>query len=476
MTDRPPGPLGEASPRLLRSAGWTLVGLVVTGAIRFAVRVTADAAFGVVGLGMVTAAMAIATIATIPGAAGMSAGITKLVSELRGRGEAARARRFARRSALAAGTLSLLGALVGAWYAGRDPALAGAGAPARMGVGVLAFAFGLYLTGKAVAFGLGRIKTYSAAELAGAAAFTVVVVVAVVTDSPIGMFYALAAAYLPVALLTALARGRDASSDGPLPYRRLAGYGLVGTVGSLAGIGFTSTTPLAAGVVAGVAGTALVGAALTLLEPLNLAPRAIGLALLPQMSEANAADARDAARESLLTGTRMVAGAAAPACALLFLERDRVLGWVFSEGMVGGATLGWFTVAFFVSVVGAPAVTSLAALGVREAAISMGASIVGFATAGVLWLALGRSMGTAAIALGYAAGSFVQILVPLWVATVRYRVAWRSLWMRVGGLGVAVGLLGSVSRGLATDLAGLGLTAAVLAPELRRLVRALRRR
>ena len=466
---------GGASPRLLRSAFWTLLGLGVTGAVRFSVRVAADAAFGVVGLGMVTAAMAIATIATIPGAAGMSAGITKLVSELRGGGDPGRANRLARRSAALVAALSLAGAAAGAWYAGVDEALGDAGLPGRAAVAVLTFVFGMYLAGKAVAFGLGRIKTYSAAELAGALAFALAVGVAVVAGTSVWLFYALAAAYLPVAALTALARpGDDPGRDGPLPYRRLVGYGVVGTVGSLAGVGFTSTTPLAAGVVGGITGTALVGAALTLLEPLNLAPRAIGLALLPQMSEANAADEAETAREALLTGTRLVTAAAAPFCIFLFLERDRVLGWIFSEGLVGGATLGWFTLAFFVSVVGAPAVTSLAALGVREAAISMSSSIVGFGVAGALWFALGQEMGTAAIALGYAAGSVIQVAVPLRVATVRYLVPWGSLWFRVVGLGAAAALVGSAGRGVWLDLAALAVTTAVLWPELRRLASAVR--
>lgn len=475
MNDRSSAPWAPLGP-LVVGTGLTVVGLVTTGAVRAVARIAADLLFGVPGLALITAALSVATIATIVGPAGLSAGITKFISQLRGEGRPLDADRFAGYAALASLALSLLGAAGAAWYGFFEPAVRVGGPLGHLSVVVLTLAFGAYLTGKAIAYGEGTIRRYVLLELAGATAFVVALATVAVLDAPAAVALTLAAAYLPVGWLGIRRLRAARGSRAGLPLRSFAGYGVVGAVGAGAGMGFTYVTPLVAGALDPITGVALVGAVLTVLEPLGLLPRSISLVLLPELSSADAAGRRSEAAAYLARGTGLVAAAAAPVCALLVLERDRVLQLVFSETLVGGATLGWFAAAFFVSVVGAPAVTALAALRLRDASISMWSSLAGFGVAGVAWVTLGPTMGTPAVALGYAVGSVIQVAVPIGVATVRYRPAWTSVWVRIGTAMALVALADPLAPSLVVDGLVVAVLVALFLPELRLLLRLVRRR
>ena len=462
---RPPAGAG-----LARAAGWAAVGLVITGILRFSARWLSEALFGVDGLAFVTAAMSIATIAAIPGAVGMSAGVTKLVAEQRvsGRGEAVA--RYAARLGMAAGAVA---AVVAALYALTEPSIKSIGLSGALAVAGLTLAFAAYTLGKAILFGFGGSRRYAAKEAAGAILFGAGCLGTWLTGRVELMAAALVMAYLPVAGETLVpARGEAETVD----RRTLLGYAAVGGAGSLAGVGFTAVTPLAAGALAGVSGTALVGAVLAVLEPLNLAPRAVGLVILPEISRSEAANDRPAAAAALRLTTGLVAAAALPACSVLLLERDRVLGLVFSSDLVGGATLGWFVMAFLVSVIGAPAVTSLAAAHLRTATVSMAASLTGFGAAIALWAAMGPEWALTAIGFGYFIGSVIQVSVPIAVAWRRFEVSWLGQWLRIAAAAVVVGLLATRPPSIGLDALAVVVAGAALAPELRGLLLSRRRK
>jgi len=459
-----------AGAGLVRAAGWAAVGLVITGTLRFSAKWFSDAMFGKEGLAFVTAAMSIATIAAIPGAVGMSAGVTKLVAEQRvfGRGEATA--RYAARLGMAAGAVAAVAAGI---YALTEPSTKSLGLSGALAVAALTLAFVAYTLGKAVLFGFGGSRRYAAEEAAGAILFGLGCLGAWLTGRVELTAAALVLAYLPVARETLVpARGEAETVD----KRTLFGYAAVGGVGSLAGVGFTAVTPLAAGALGGVSGAALVGAVLAVLEPLNLAPRVVSLVILPEISRSEAMSDRAASAASLRLATGLVAAAALPACSVLLLERERILGLMFSSDFVGGATLGWFVMAFLVSVVGAPAVTSLAAAHLRTATVSMAASLVGFGAAIALWAAMGPKWAVTAIGFGYFIGSVIQVSVPIAVAWRRFEVSWLGQWLRIAAAAAVVGLLATRPPSIGLDALAVAVAGAALAPELGALLLSRRRK
>jgi O-antigen/teichoic acid export membrane protein len=454
--------------RLVKAAGWTTLGLIATGVLRFGARWISEAAFGLEGLAFMTAAIAIVTIATIPGATGMSTGVTKLIAEKRISGSGTETARTGAKAGMLAAIIAAIGAGI---YAGFDPSVKAVGGGGALVVAGLTLAFAAYSLGKAIAFGFERTRRYALEELAGLVLFALGTMGALWLDRVELMAAALILAYLPVARETLLLGPKETED---VARRTLFGYTIVGVVGSFAGIGFTAVTPLAASSLGGVAGAALVGGVLAILEPLNLAPRAVGLVLLPEISRSEAAMDRPTSAKALQTGTGLVAAVALPFCFVLFLERDRVLDLIFSSELVGGATLGWFAMAFLVSVVGAPAVTSLAASRLRLASISMTSSLIGFATAIILWLALGSSWGVPAIAFGYFVGSVIQVGIPIGVAWRRFQVKWAMQWFRiVSAAGVAV-LLALFPPSLWTDGLAIASALAFMSPEVGGFLRLLR--
>lgn len=453
------------------------MGLVLIGTVRAVARIGAEAWFGIEGLGLVTIALSVATIVTIIGAAGMSPGITKLMSELRGKGELQRADQFGTYVARRAAAFSVVGASAAAVYVQfADPVDMDSITGGAAAIGVLTLTYGSYLAGKAIAYGEDRIKDYVGREAGGAALFALGLAAAFFLDSVVVLIAALAVAYLPVGWLSLHRLGGSLDRNVKLPRRSFAGYGAISAVGAMAGIGFTYVTPLAAAFVAPAAGAALVGAALTVLEPLNLAPRAIGLVLLPDASRALASGDRQRGANALRVSTAAVAAIAAPVCALLILERDRALGLIFSDSVVGGMNLAWFSAAFFVSVVGSPAITSLAAIHMRKASISMWSSLVGFVAAIVMWITLGPTLAVAAIGLGYLAGSIIQVAAPLVAAQRFYRPEWGSFWIRLATAVVITAGAAAFSPSLWLDAACVATLAALFGQEIRNLLRAVRSR
>ncbi len=458
---------------LMRSAGLTVVGLALVGTARAASRIAAEAWFGVEALGVVTVAFSVAMIVTIIGPAGLSPGITKIVSQLRGEGgDAAGFGAFVARVGLA---LGVAGAAAATIYALTDSSLTAGGALTIGSTAALTLTFALYLTGKSLAYGEGRIRRYVALESIGFLVFVGSLVLVIAIDAPAAIVVPVALTYLPVGSLALSKLGARAARARSYPFREFVSYGAIGVVGSLAGVGFTYATPIAASFIDPAMGAALVGAALTVLEPLYLAPRAIGLVLLPDLAYANAAGARGASANALHAGVGLVSLVATPACALLVLERDRILQPIFSGAIVGGMNLGWFAAAFFVSIVGAPAVTALAAISARAAAISMWSSLAGFGVAFVIWASAAASLGVAAIGLGYFVGSVIQVAAPITMATRHYDPRWGSLWLRLLTCWAAVVALAFLSPSLIVDLAALLVIGLMLAPEIKISMRALRR-
>lgn len=462
--------------RLMRGATLTLMALVLSGLARAATRIAAGRLFGVEALGIVTLAMSTATVAVTFGAAALTPAITKLVSELRGSERVDDALRLAAVSARIGLGASVAGAIIGGLYVATNPSPGTSGTATIMGTSILTFAFGLYLTGKAITYGQERIGPYVRRELIGAALFALGLAGLILVDRPALILVPLILAYTPVALVALRHLGLRTGQMSDLPMGEYRHYALIGIVGSFAGIGFTQVTPIAASYIDVARGAALIGAVLTLLEPLNLAPRALSLVLLPGLAFRNAAGDRAQGSASLRLSSSAVAIIAAPAFALLVLERDRILQPIFSESIVGGMNLAWFAGAFLLSVIGAPAITALAAISAKRATISMWSSLAGFGTAAGIWFAAGSYLAVPAIGLGYLVGSILKVTAPIVVATRDYCVDWGSFWIRLG-IGVALTVLLALPEP-AVWIDALGVTAilSLLLPEIREIYTLIRGR
>ncbi len=459
MSDHPT----VAQPKLLTGAALTVVGLAIIGLVRLVAPIAARRYFGIDGLTYLTAAMAIATIATIIGPAGMAAGVTKLLSELRASNRLDEASAFRAHAIRWSGLLTAAGAAVATAYASLDDRVAGGGGLVVASVSALTLVFGIYQLGKAIAYGEGEVGGYVARELVGGVAFVAVLWLLVSGGDAAWVVVPLVAVYVPVASM-AFRSLRGAPTD---PVRtEFRTYSIVGITGSLAGIGFTYVTPLVAGYLDPELGTALVGAALALVGPIYLAPRAIGLVLLPGMAATRATGSAGGG-ETLRLATASTVIMAAPICAVFAIDGVRIVDLVFS--LDGGPVLAWFSLAVIISVAGAPAITALAAIRAKFAAISMWSSLAGFGVAAIVWW-IARSSGAVAVAAGYALGSLIQVAVPIWVATREYGVRWRGLWPRLGVAAGFVAFLALQVSSLAGDIAAVVAIGLLLAPEIRALV------
>ncbi|NOY55791.1 MAG: hypothetical protein GXP34_07360 [Actinobacteria bacterium] len=449
-----------------------MVGLVLTGLVRAIARIGAERWFGVDTLGVLTLAMSVAAILTIIGSGGLSPGVTKFISQLRGERDQALASDLSILAARAGVVFSLVGAVVAMVYVSFSDRLGTTPPFEVFAIGTLVMAFGFYLSGKSILYGEDRIRPYVGREVLGSILFAVTLGLAVVLQAPPLIILALSAAYLPVGL-TVLRAFRHMGPAKRLPIRSFVGYGIIGAVGSLAGVGFSYMTPIAATYVDALAGAALIGGVLTVLEPLNLLPRAVSLVLLPTISQTNAREGTARSAGSIAVSTAIVAASSAPIFALLIIERSRFLG-IFFTSLTGGATLAWFSVAFFTRIVGTPSVAALAALDLRRASIAMWSSLVGFSVAIVVWITVSPAMGVPAIGLGYAIGSSIQVMAPLIVATRRYGVRWGSLWYRVAAAAVVVGVMALLPPKGSTDVLTIALVLGLMTPEVRTVITLLR--
>lgn len=458
------------SRKLLTGAGVTLAALVLTGVVRVLARIGAGRWFGNDALALVTLAISVAAIATIVGAGGLAPGITKFIAQLRGEERLDLARELGSFAARVTVGMSAVGALAGSLYLWSSHDNASRAAVAS--VAALVFVFGLYQAGKSILYGEGEIRPYAARELVGGALFVIGMVIAWRTRQAWWVILALVLAYSPVASAAARRAFLATGSLQRLPLRQLAGYGILGAIGSLAGVGFSYSTPIAANLVDAVTGAALIGGVLTILEPFNLLPRAVSLVLLPSFSETNAREGATRSGSSLALTTRYIAAASAPALLLIALERDRVLGFVFPD-LGGDATLAWFALAFFLRIVGTPSVTSLAALDFKRASIAMWSSLVGFSIAITVWFVAGPIVGISAIGIGYAGGTVVQVVPPLVVATRRYRVEWGRFWLRLGASLSTAAAATRLTPGFTVDAVVFGALVALFWPEISGVVRSI---
>lgn len=264
-------------------------------------------------------------------------------------------------------------------------------------------------------------------------------------------------------------------------WRAIGGYALVTTFGTASSSGFLQLSQIFALRAGAEHGAGLFAAALSLVTPAYLLPRAISVVLFPAM--ARAAGRFDAARVRLhlAVGTQVLAAGLLPVFALAGVLASSVLtlayGREFADGGTALVIMVWAT---WVSVASVPAVNALSSDTGRGYMIPAGASVAGFAVGLVWWIVAGTSIE--AVAWGYLAGSVVQSAVPMIKAARQHGVPGIGFAARatvVAGAALAVALLcGPLGIGVRIAIAiAVGAVAAIaVLPELRGLRRVMTER
>jgi O-antigen/teichoic acid export membrane protein len=247
-------------------------------------------------------------------------------------------------------------------------------------------------------------------------------------------------------------------------------------VGTASSAGFLQLSQIFAARADGGHGSGLFAAAMTLVTPAYLLPRAMSVVLFPAMARAAGRQDRDSVRRQLTVGTQVLAAGLLPLFALVAMVAAALLGGIYGGSFVGGApvlvVMIWAT---WVSIASVPAVNALSSDPGRAYLIPAGASVAGFLLGLALWLLAGTSITT--VAWGYLAGSLVQSAIPMLEAWRRHGGpgAWpalRLLAVATAGLVVALQLTAqSIALQVVAGVVAAVLAAGVMAPELRALVR-----
>ncbi len=420
--------------------------------------------------------------------AGLAPAITRFAAARLAAGDRAGARRSL---AGGLGSACLLGLALAGLLLLASPLTARLDLPAelRLPAAALLWLQCLYIAGKAALYGLGRVGPYARAELPAALAFGLTLGLLSLQSgdasgwllSPFlaaNLVFVAGAAWL---LVRAWPRGRSkrsATSIGPrsaplgsdsastragssasrpteiassrLPAQRegdsMLRYALIASVGSAAALARLQLVVLLTAALWPPAEVGMLQAALTLLPPVLLLPRALELALLPRLAGDWGGDDPAAFRRRASLATRISALGLAMVAGGLGLAAGWLLPALFGAGFAPALpALRWTLLAAACLGLAAPAVTALSgADGVRLPNAAGLAGLLTSLAAWALWLPAG---GATAAAAGLALGSLVNAGIPLVAAARRYGLDWQptaGLLLRASLLlALAAGLLGS---------------------------------
>jgi O-antigen/teichoic acid export membrane protein len=346
----------------------------------------------------------------------------------------------------------------------------------------LTVGYGCYTYYKAVLYGVDRVERYAVMELAWDGMFVLALAVVVLTQADRWVLAPMVVVYLGFAITAHLSlfpsRGSAPAGQRPgaVERRRLISYAGVTAIGTVSSAGFLQLSQIFAHRVDAGPGAGLFAAAMTLVTPAYLLPRAISVVLFPAMARAAGRADRESVRRQLTMGTDLLAGALLPAFVFVGMVATALLtviyGGVFAAA---GPTLVIMVWATWVSIASVPAVNALSSDTGRGYWIPATASVAGFVLGLALWLCAGTSIQL--VAWGYLVGSVIQSAVPLAASWRRlgdprpgmvFRVTLTAAAALVGGLLV---VHSSTSVQVMVGVLAAGVAALAVFPELRSLAR-----
>ncbi len=435
-----PAPLGGRA--VLRAGALSTGALVALGVSRLAHGSLISHAVGPSTYGLIGSLLGITYVAALFVPAGLASAMAKYVAQSRGRDDAQGARSaylFLRRlSDVCAVVLGLIAAVVADLL---YPVSVGE----MVQVGLLTAAFSAYSVDKAAFYGFGRIARYSWLEFAGSG-LAIVATIAVVVSGSTLYLAPLVIGYSVVAVGSRLSL-RGATSVGvPAAHRRefltFAGLAAIGA-GSAAGL--LQGIPLLAGWFTDARNVGYLVAAVTLVSPLYLLPRVLGLALFPAMSQARGGGAEHAVRRSADLSMRGTMVTLAPLFAVALPLAGPILaiygGAQYAEG---APELRLLLIATYVSVVAIGPINALSSGSVREARTPVGFALLGCVLGLVLVAPLGWWLGGTGVAVAYLAATVLTSAGPMVVAARKWSLRWtgtsvRSVIAVAGAYALAVG-------------------------------------
>ncbi|GIJ70416.1 lipopolysaccharide biosynthesis protein [Virgisporangium ochraceum] len=422
---------------VLRAGALSMGALVVLGVSRLAHGSLVSHSVGAAAYGLIGSLIGITYVVALFVPAGLASAMTKYVARGRGRGDDAGAvavyTSLRRVSDLCAVVLGVTAGALAWWMFPVTVA-------DSVHVGLLAAVFSAYSVDKAALYGFDRVARYGWLELAGSGLAIVATVLVVLSGStlylaPLTAGYAVVVVGARLGLRPAVrqAGGRRAAlppGDGrrAAPQRReilvFAGLAAVGA-GSAAGL--LQGVPLLADRFADARSVGFLVAAVTLVSPLYLLPRVLGMALFPAMSHARGGGADDAVGRSADVSTRVTMVLLAPVfAAALPLAGPILVAYGGAEYSAGAPELRLLLVATYVAVAAIGPINALASGTMREARVPVLASVVGCAVGLALVAPLGWWFGGAGVAGAYLVATVVTSAGPMVTAARRWALRWRG--------------------------------------------------
>ncbi|MEV0130247.1 hypothetical protein AB0H83_17530 [Dactylosporangium sp. NPDC050688] len=445
-----------AARAVLRTGALSFGALVVLGLSRLVHGSLVSHATGPQAYGVIGSLIGITYVAGLFVPAGLASAMAKFVAHNRGRADPAAAeavhlllRRICDASAVVLGVLSAVAARLLFPVSLAD----------AVAVGLLAAAFCAYSVDKAAFYGFDRVARYSRLEVAGsglAILATVVVIVAgwTVYLLPLALGYAVVVAGARLTRLPDTPRGGAPLPPVPAAHRRevLAFAGLA-ALGAGSAAGLLQGLPLLASAFAAGPDVGYLVTSVTLVSPLYLLPRVLGLALFPAMSHAQGeGDATAVRRSTDLSMRGTVVVLAAPLAAALPLAQPLLRLYGGDAFVAGAPELRFMLVATYVSVLATGPVNALSSGSLRDSLRPVGYAVAGCVAGLLLAAPLGRAYGGAGVAVAYLAAMLVTTGGPVASAWRRWHMPWTGTLVR-GTLVVAAAAALAVA-GDTVDVAG----------------------
>jgi O-antigen/teichoic acid export membrane protein len=373
--------------------------------------------------------LAMAASLFLPG--GLSSAASKFIPFHRGKGDLAAARAAHHLLTLvglacAAG----LGAIVGAFAALLlHVSLSGA-----VGVALLTAVLSMYGLAKGALYGFDRVVPYTWLEIGG----SVVAVVATIAVVASGSHAYLAPLIIGYAVLMFGAawvlRPRlheERAHLGVADRREMAGYVGLASVGGLASAGLLQLLPLLAGWFTSAVEASYFVTGVTLVAPLYFLPRALGMALFPEMARAHGAGDMDGVRRHADVSTRALLVLLAPVFAVgILVARDVLVLFFGAKYAPGAAVLQVLLAATYLAVIQVAAVNVLSSGTSREVRIPVFSAVAGSLIGLVLLMPLGALFGSAGVGTAYLIAVGAGAAGPVIAAWRRYDMRWAGPFVR----------------------------------------------
>ena len=345
----------------------------------------------------------------------------------------------------------------------------------------LTLGYGAYTYYKAVLYGVDMVQRYAVLELAWDGIFVVALIGVVATHAERWVLVPLVLVYAGFAVsahLTLFRRASTVATERPpsVERRGIATFAAVAAVGTVSSAGFLQLSQVFALRAGGTNGAGLFAAAMTLVTPAYLLPRAISVVLFPAMARAAGRQDRAGRDRQLVVGTQVLAAAMLPAFALVGMVATGLLTLFYGSAFAdAGPTFVIMVWATWVSIASVPAVNALSSDTGRSYVVPAAASVAGFLLGLLLWVVAGTSIEL--IAWGYLIGSIVQSAIPMAVSWRRYGAPGGWMVTRLGlvaAVALALGLIvvdAPYGVGVLIGVAAAGVAAIAVLPELRALLR-----